>query len=1019
MESLKKYISNTSNVYSSGIATEHSYRPALLDLFKELTNLEVTNEPKRSEFGAPDFMFKNKNIVYAHAEAKDTYVNLDEIEKSEQMNRYYGYPSIILTNSLEFRFYKNGQKYCDTIKIAKIENNKIVGIEENYPLFEKTIQDFIKDSSEPIKSGLVLAKLMAGKAIRIRDNIKAYLSGDNTEKNKDLLSVYETIKKLLLSELDVNKFADMYAQTVVYGLFVARYYDESQDNFSRQEARDLIPPSNPFLRHFFDHIAGPSFDKRIEWIVNELCEEFNHTDVKAIIHNYYKIAKDDSRDPIIHFYEDFLKEYDAKERMALGVFYTPLPVVRFIVRSIDQILKKDFNLAKGLADNSKIEVERIKAGKKGKEQIHKVQLLDPATGTGTFLNEVIDFIHKGFEGQEGRWKGYIKEDLLPRLNGFELMIASYTIAHLKLSMTLKESGADTGDERIRVYLTNSLDREELPENTLFADLGLGKAITDESREANRVKNELPIMVVLGNPPYSGISMNKNYTDNNVYKVEPGGLQKLQERKNWLDDDYVKFIRLAESMIEKTGEGVVGMITSHGYIDNPTFRGMRWHLRNTFDTIYVVDLHGNSNKKETNTDGTKDENIFDIKTGVSIFFGIKNTKTKNKKLAQVYQTDFYGIRDEKYKKLNSENLETIKWNKLPENVEVWRVEGEGKDEYKKGFSVAELFSKNTTGIVTMGDSFIIDQNKEILIKRVDEFLNNEISESVLKEKYSLGKNYAKWVIDNKKKIENNHNKVVSLAYRPFDERFTYYDKNLVWRTRDQTMNQLVNKQNIGFVASKINRQASLGYFFITKTLTDFHILDNAQDSTSVFPLYLYSEDGLKTPNLKKEIIDEIEKIIGKVTPENILDYIYAVLYSPSYRTKYKEFIKIDFPRVPYPTDKKQFNELIRLGEELRHLHLLESDKLSKPLTTYSIAGSDTVEKISYEDGKVFINKEQYFGNVPEIAWNFYIGGYQPAQKWLKDRKGRKLSGSDIEHYQKIIIALVETIRIMGEIDKIKV
>ncbi len=266
METLKNYTSNISNVYSSGIATEHSYRSALLDLFKELTKLEVTNEPKRSEFGAPDFMFKNKNIVYTHAEAKDTWVNLDEIEKSEQMNRYYGYPSIILTNSLEFRFYKNGQKYCDTIKIAKIENNKIVGVEENYPLFEKTIQDFIKDSSEPIKSGLVLAKLMAGKAIRIRDNIRAYLSGDNTEKNKELLSVYETIKKLLLSELDVNKFADMYAQTVVYGLFVARYYDESQDNFSRQEARDLIPPSNPFLRHFFDHIAGPSFDKRIEWI---------------------------------------------------------------------------------------------------------------------------------------------------------------------------------------------------------------------------------------------------------------------------------------------------------------------------------------------------------------------------------------------------------------------------------------------------------------------------------------------------------------------------------------------------------------------------------------------------------------------------------------------------------------------------------------------------------------------------------------------------------------------------------
>jgi predicted helicase len=1046
-EIVKDYISEVIKMFETGHAREHGYRPALKTLFEKVSGLRVVNDPKRSEHGAPDFIFlKDNNIVVAYAEAKDINVSLDETAKSNQMERYYGYSNLILTNSLEFRFYRNGQPYGEAIKIGELKANKITTFAENFTPLEDALKDFLKEAREPITSGVVLSKVMAGKARRIRDNIKTFLKTGDESKNQDLLSIYNAIKQLLLADLDYEKFADMYAQTVVYGLFVARYHDKTENTFSRQEARDLVPASNPFLRHFFDHIAGASFDKRIEFIVNELCEEFTHTDVRAIVHNYFKTEKDPSRDPIIHFYEDFLKEYNPKERMDLGVFYTPLPVVDFIVRSIDEILKRDFGL-KGLADDSKIEITKQVQNKKVKEKIHKVQLLDPATGTGTFLNETILHIKKSFVGQEGRWPSYVKQELLPRLHGFELMMAPYTIAHLKLASTLKETGAELDNGRIGVYLTNSLEKMESKQKDLF-NVGLGEAISEESREAGKVKNDLPIMVVFGNPPYSGISHNKHYTENNAYKVEPGGKERLKEKKNWLDDDYVKFIRFAESLIEKNQEGIVGMITSHGYIDNPTFRGMRWHLRDTFDAIYVLDLHGNSNRKEVvPKDGSKDVNVFDIKTGVSIFFGIKKqSPTKNKKLATVYQAEIYGLRESKQVYLNENSVLSIKWNKLPENIDAWQIEGLGKDDYEEGFSVTELFPQNSTGIVTMGDGFIIDEDKFVLEKRIQEFLEGDANEVSLKEKFGLGKNYAKWVIGNKVKIKNDPSKIIPLEYRPFDTRYTYFDKNLVWRTRDQVMENYFGRKNIGLLFSRMTKGKSFSHVFITEQISEAIFL-SPLTGTNAFnaPLFIYAEGDSKyrvgeagsipvsrIPNIDLVIARQIAAAINAVyypvaeyptqnkdirlTPENILDFVYAYLYSPSYREKYKEFLKSDFPRVPYPKNENQFFELAKLGEELRKLHLLESPKLSNFITTYSEGGSNEVEKVEFKDGKVYINETQYFGGVPKEAWEFYIGGYQPAQKWLKDRKSKVLSAEDIEHYQKIIISLIETRNVMKAIDK---
>ncbi len=1018
---VKNFIQKITETHASGHATEHSYRPALQELFEKVTELKVHNEPKRSEYGAPDFVFTKGKTVIAYAEAKDVSISLKDTEKSEQMARYYGYSNIILTNGLEFRFYRHATPYMSPVIIGELKNGVISSNESSLQLLEDTIKDFIKESKEPIKSGSVLAKVMAGKARRIRDNIKVFLAQEDSAKNEELLSVYEVIKKLLLADLDKEKFADMYAQTLVYGLFVARYYDESSENFSRQEARDLVPASNPFLRNFFDHIAGSSFDPRIEFIVTELCEEFTNADVQAIVHNYYNVDKDDSRDPIIHFYEDFLQEYDQAERKKMGVFYTPLPVVRFIVRAVDDILKKEFNLPQGLADNSKIEIVKEAHGKKHEVMVHKVQVLDPATGTGTFLNEAILHIQKSFVGQEGRWNNYVNEDLLPRLHGFELMMASYTIAHLKLSSTIKESGVNINDStRLGVYLTNSLEKGDDAPKTLF-DIGLGKAITEESNQANRVKNELPIMVVMGNPPYNVSSQNKGEHISELIKEYK---KDLNERKINLDDDYIKFIRFTEDLIEKNGEGIIGMITNNSFIDGITHRQMRKHLLETFDSIYIVDLHGNSKKKEKAPDGGKDENVFAIQQGVSISLFVK-TKGRKKGLADVYHTELFGKQKAKFDALDAGSIENIKWQKLeytePYYFFVPKDFG-ASGEYENGFILSEFFKINSNGVETQNDQVnVFFDEKEATI-----FLKNftELSVEELRSKHNL-KDGRDWKVGTAKgDLIKNPILINKLQYRPFDLRFVNYTgttKGIMSYPRFEIMKNFINK-NIGIIFKRGFSEENSAPIFVSKNVIDRRgwTRSGMQGAETLAPLYLYAEDGSKTPNLKKEIVDEIEKIVVETTPEDIFDYIYSVLHSPNYREKYKEFLKIDFPRVPYPQDKESFKVLVALGGELRALHLLESPKLKNFITTFPVSGSDTVEAKypKYKDGNVYINDTQYFGSVPEVAWNFYIGGYQPAQKWLKDRQSRKLSNTDIEHYQKMIVALVETDRIMVEINTVE-
>lgn len=1025
-QAVDSYVSSLGKKFKTEHAGEHAYRPTLEDLMKTIdSSLQVINDPKRSEHGAPDFIFIRGDLIAGYAETKDLGINLDKEEKSEQMERYYGYSNLILTNYLEFRFFRNGERYGEPIEVARLDGKNVVPIAEKFTVLADTLRDFLGGSHEAIKSGSKLAKIMGGKARRIRDNVSHFLQNES-EKTEELKRVYDVIKQLLVHDLNPSAFADMYAQTLVYGLFVARFHDDTPKSFTRQEARDLVPASNPLLQHFFDHIVGPNFDKRLAYIVNELCEVFSHADVRALMHQYYekdsKGHKELGPDPVIHFYEDFLKEYDPGQRKKLGAFYTPVPVVHFIVRSIDHILKDTFGLANGLADTSKVQVDRDIQGKKRKEMVHRVQILDPAVGTGTFLNEIVQEIHKGFSGQEGRWRSYVDTDLLPRLHGFELMMAPYTIAHLKLGMTLRDTGYTSFSRRLGIYLTNSLEEGYQTENTLFS-LGLSQSIAEEAISASEIKNQTPIMIITGNPPYSGHSSNNTKYANslvNKYKFEPGGKVKLKERNaKWLNDDYVKFIAFAENLIEKNGEGILSMITNNGYLDNPTFRGMRWRLTESFDKIFVLDLHGNSKKKEVAPDGTKDENVFDIQQGVSIIIAVK-CKSKQKKV-ELYHSDLFGKRSNKFHALNK----AVKWSQIEIDEEFYSFipnrSPELKKEYNSYIPIQDIFQQNTLGFQTHRDSFAIAENRAELQKNLDDLISDE-SNDVVAERHKL-KNSSDWNLSEarihakNRSAEQHESLLQKCAYRPFDNRYVYLDEVFCDRPRKLFKKHLSNRKNI---VLGVGRQGlAVGNIEWCLVTSSEHAMDAnifRRGGVNAFPLYLYDDD-LKTPNFNAHVVEELERIVGKTLPEDIFDYIYAVLHSPSYRQKYKEFLKIDFPRIPYPKHKKQFDALVELGRELREIHLMKSSVLNKFITTYPEDGNNIIEKISYKDKKVFINPKQYFGNVPEVTWNFYIGGYQPSQKWLKDRKGRALSNEEIEHYQKMIVALVETDRIMKEIDKI--
>jgi len=1053
---IEKYIQNINKRYQLGNATEHTFRGDLQQLIENLVpTISATNEPKRQSCGAPDYILTKKDIPVGFIEAKDIgdkdLKGAKKTGNKEQFDRYKAsLNNLIFTDYLDFHLYRDGE-FITKIAIGEVTETGIKSLPENFLTFTNLIKDFCTHIGQTIKSPKKLAEMMAGKARLLSGVIeKALMSDEINQENSTLKDQMGAFKKILIHDITPKEFADVYAQTIAYGMFAARLHDPILETFSRQKAAELIPKSNPFLRKLFGYIAGPDIDDRIKWIVDNLVEIFLACNVEEILKNYGKSTK--MEDPIIHFYETFLSEYDPKLRKARGVWYTPAPVVNFIVRAVDDILKTEFDLPQGLADNSKTKIKVDVQGKQVEQEVHKVQILDPAAGTGTFLAEVIKHIHNKFVGQQGIWSNYVETHLLPRLNGFELLMASYAMAHLQLDLLLTETGyKTTNNQRFRVYLTNSLEEKHPDTGTLFASW-----LSAEANEANYIKRDTPVMCVIGNPPYSGISSNNGEWINKLiedYKYIDG--VHFNERKHWLNDDYVKFLRYGQHFIEKNGSGVLAFINPHGFLDNPTFRGMRWNLLKTYDKIYTIDLHGNSKKKETAPDGNADVNVFDIMQGVSINIFVKTGKKKANELGKVFHFDLYGKREMKYDFLSDSSLKSVNFQELkPEKPFLFFVpkNNKGSKEYEKGFRVDELFSVNVTGVVTARDSFVIDFEKPILKKRMEEFSDINFTDDSIRRKFFGNKKEGKYLagdsrgwkmVEARKTIQSfNHNDIIQkIAYRLFDDRYIYYHSSMVDWGREKFMYHFINKDNVGIDLCRQLVTDEYSHIFVTNKIVDDSFVSNkSRERGYVFPLYLYPDNpeqqiiiqtAERIPNLNTEIIKQIAEKLGltftneKETTENtfapidILDYIYAVLHSLTYREKYKEFLKIDFPRVPYPKDQNTFWQLIKLGEEIRQIHLLESPTVEKYITQYPIDGDNIVTKPKYQDGKVYINNTQYFNFVPEIAWNFYIGGYQPAQKWLKDRKDRKLEIEDIFHYQKIIVALTETDRLMKEIDKIAI
>ncbi len=1071
---ISQYIAKVNILFQTGNAREHSYRGDLQNLLMHiLADVLVTNEPARVACGAPDYVLTRKDIPIGYIEAKDIGVDLNSKTLKEQFDRYKsGLSNLIFTDYMDFHFYKEGI-LTTKIAIAKVENGLIVPIPENFEHFSQLIKNFAEVITQSIKSPTKLAQMMAGKAKLMADIIEKSLNyDDEIGTRSQLKSQMLSFQQMLIHDIDNLAFADIYSQTIAYGMFAARYHDPSLPTFSRMEAAELIPKSNPFLRKLFQDIAGFDLDNRLVWIVDELVSIFLATDVSEIMKNFGKSTKQE--DPVVHFYETFLGEYNPALRKARGVWYTPQPVVNFIVRAVDDILKTEFNLPQGLADTSKTKIKKKSVTQVGKGasskikeveteiEVHKVQILDPATGTGTFLAEVVKHIHKKFEGQQGIWSKYVTNDLIPRLNGFELLMASYAMAHLKMDMLLTETGyKPTDDQRFKIFLTNSLEEAHPDTQTLFSSW-----LSDEADQANAIKRDAPVMVVIGNPPYSGESANKGDWIMNLmedYKKEPGGIEKLKERNpKWINDDYVKFMRFGQHFIDKNGEGILAFINPHGFLDNPTFRGMRWNLLKTYDKIYTIDLHGNSKKKETAPDGSVDHNVFDIMQGVSINIFIKTRKKKDDELAQVFHYDLFGKRENKYDFLSHNSLGNIPFLKLmnvaPNFFMVPKDFGV-QEQFIKGISLPELFNSNSVGIVTARDNFTIHKSQLALISTINEFLSLE--DESARTRFKLGKDVRDWQVNFARKdlLDNFPEKgyLTEINYRPFDVRHTFYtgkSKGFHCYPRNEVMKHLLQK-NLGLVFKLGNAEENSASVMISKNIIDFRSWSRPgmQGGDYIAPLYIYSNTNTeqeifqsvsRVPNLNMEIVSGIAKAINLTfvseketesnvcfanskevrleyrntfAPIDILDYIYAVLHSPNYRETYKEFLKIDFPRVPFPEDAETFWKLVKLGGEIRQIHLLESAVVEKYITQYPEDGDNVVGKPRYKDGIVYINEEQYFANVPEVAWNFYIGGYQPAQKWLKDRKGRELSYEDILHYQKIIVALSETDRIMKEIDGI--
>ena len=1014
--------------------TEHSHRPALEDLLESLAGkkINILHEPKREgKFGSPDFKITHTESIIGYVENKKIEENLDKTIKSDQIKKYQSLSdNILLTNYIDWIWMKEGkiQQRETLCFLTDIENKRAKLDKTKVDTVEKLIKSFLSQAPKEIADAKKLAEALAVRAKLLKDFLLDELKRQEVEHTEGrLYQLFETFRSFIFHELTVDEFSDAFAQNLVYGLFLARL-NAGAHIITLYDAKKYIPSSFELIRelvNFLDELDNDEY-RETKWIVEEVLTIMNNLDLGAIQESLSftkrKRNEGDKYDPYIYLYEKFLAAYDKNLRKAKGVYYTPPQVVNFIIRSIDDILVNTFKIKEGLAERNKVTV------------------LDFATGTGTFLVEIFQQIFDKLPTGSGKKDLIIKEHILKNIFGFEYLIAPYTIAHLKLSQFLKDNGYELkAKERLQIFLSNTL--EPIPAQI---KIPLLPALTEEGKQAQEIKDK-PILVITGNPPYSGHSKNNgDWITNKIkdyYFVD--GKPLGEKNPKWLQDDYVKFIRFAQDKMETVEKGVVGIITNHRFLTNPTFRGMRQSLMTTFDQIYFIDLHGSNKPKEFAPDGSKDENVFDIEQGVAISFFIKKKGLEKK----IHHTDFWGTRIDKYKRSLGEELKSISWNEVEATAPFYLFTPQNealKSTYLKLFSINKIFKLSCVGVATSRDAFVVDFKQDDLLKRIKDFIKISNSSEYLKNKYGLKEN-------SKFKINKSREKLSKLDefelqglicdyhYRAFDIRKLIYEDTLLERPRKEVM---VNFQDNN-IAIITNRQVKTDYYshtFVTQFINDLHIIETAYANPYTYPLYIL-RNGIdktyfgvsepqafyKSENFSKDFRCYIDNRYNySFSPEEIFGYIYAVLYSPAYRKKYVEFLKIDFPRIPFTDDKKIFNQLAEMGNSLIQVHLLVKDAVTMLNEKYSFGelmgiGNYIVDKVLFlpekKTGKLWINKTQYFDNIPADVNEFYIGGYKVLEKYLKDRKGRELSLDEMDTIKHTAYSLAFTIGQMGIIDKI--
>ena len=1028
-------------------------------------------------------MLRKSNSPIGYAEAKDLGIALPAVLRSAQIRRYQeALPNLLVTNYLDFVWLVGPDKRME-ISLGRLRPKGIEPSPTAQADWDTLMGSFCAEISPTLGTPHQLAACLAGQTRLLRDLVAELLQGGD----EALHAQYAAFKSLLMPDLLADDFADMYAQTAAYGLFTARVFDHTslygapahklpaglrKAAFSLEKAAHLIPRANPFLRQFFQHVSSPDLSEQLRWLVEQIAGSLHYTDMDKVLHRQSRKAG--FEDPVFHFYETFLAAYDQALRAARGVYYTPQPVVDFIVRGVDSLLQTQLGRPEGLADPGTL-------------------ILDPATGTATFLRRVIEHIHARVTagGNLGLWPQYVHERLLPRVFGFELMMAPYTVAHLKIALLLQEQGYRFGDkkaktpaagaERLNIFLTNTLDSIRAQSDAFLANW-----IAAESQGAEAVKRDAPVQVIVGNPPYSGESTNKSAWIRELmddYKKEPEGGPLKERNSKWINDDYVKFIRFAQDRIARTGFGVLAFITNHGWLDNPTFRGMRASLMRDFDTIYVLDLHGNAKKQERTPAALAaqgdDKNVFDIEQGVAIVFMVKraapaagegataaplqNTldlfgdplpapaRSTMPRKAQVLHAQIWGQREHKYGWLHSHALDQVPWQtlspKAPLLLFVPRNEAAAPD-YERGWKVTDIFPVNGTGIVTKCDQLNIHFSSDECWSAINWFL--EADEVDARQRFRLpGDEVRDWhFVDAQSDIRTSGPSVKlvqPIVYRPFDFRRTYYtgkSRGVMGWPVHKVMSHMVGKENIGLVAIRQSVAAdTFSHALVAENLIDNRSFYSNKGIPSLFPLWLHPQAQPSRPNLAPQFLQALAASLGVpseperhdlpqgVQPEQVLAFVYAVLHGPGYRSAYAEFLKSDFPRIPLaclpgtaPRFAALWKALLPLGQALIDAHLLRKGPAALR-ARFPVAGDNLVDKPRFAPGpegapgRVYINANQYFDGVPASTWAFKVGGYQVCEKWLKDRKGRTLSLQDLEHYSRTVAALTHTGALMAQIEAI--